>query len=145
MKIDYFYKLEDGVDGVLYCDNEPSILIEDFVVHFSEINKFKQILINQGINRQEERIRIESFVIDKSDAIRLKENKEFKCFFNGQVVEYEEDKEVIYISTMQFDCVSFNVNDWVEKESDGKIEIQMPLMIIHKRGKCGITYDASRD
>lgn len=142
MSMDYFYKLEDGIDGTLYCDEESPIEIEDLVVHFSGINRFKQILINQGIDNKEESIRIQTMTINKSDIIKLKENKKFTGFFNGQVVENEK---FIYISSMKFGCISFDISGCAEEELDGKIEIQMPLMIIHKCGECQIIYDANRD
>ena len=112
---------------------EEPIEFEDFVIHFSAIDKFAQILLNQGIDSRKESIRIEKIEVAKSNVCKLISNKIFKGFFEGAVVD--KDNEV-YPLMMKLESITFDVTGCERMEYENKTEIYMSILNIYKNSKC---------
>ena len=105
---------------------EEPIEFEDFVIHFSAIDKFAQILLNQGIDSRKESIRIEKIEVAKSNVCKLTSNK-------GAVVD--KDNEV-YPLMMKLESITFDVTGCERMEYENKTEIYMSILNIYKNSKC---------
>lgn len=128
-----FYKPERGFDGYLEADKEK-IMVDDLVVHFSELYRFMKILMNHGVKGRKELIAIERMIVHRNCIEKLVNTRPFKGCFNCGV---EDFGGVVCKGVIKLGAIAFNIDGCnIESITGDQVEIKGTQMAIYKTGEC---------